>query len=318
MPSTVGEVFADAGIQRGGAVPWGMTAPNPTPGVYVVSLTAEPHAIQGLPAAPISISAAEELLTTRPELRVDGARPSPEDLVARLAAFWLPDEVVLYIGLAGTSVQQRVSAYYRTPLGARSPHAGGWFLKTLSNLGELHVHFGECSDPAGAEDDMLAGFSSRVSDLSRRHLHDGERPIPFANLEWPRGRKKGHGITGARAAKTAMAGHVPPTSVEASSEAATVRPSDAMGGRTQPVTAVDRDNGRIRVPRHSKRFFPADTADVDVELRGQLVRCRWNPRTGPGKERSGVLTVGNSVLQNLVETGEALLITSHGSGVSLR
>lgn len=32
-------------------------------------------------------------------------------------------------------------------LGARSPHAGGWFMKTLSVLGELHVHYATCSDP---------------------------------------------------------------------------------------------------------------------------------------------------------------------------
>lgn len=50
----------------------------------------------------------------------------------RLATFWLPDEVVLYIGLAGASVRKRVRQYYRTPLGDKRPHAGGWWLKTLT------------------------------------------------------------------------------------------------------------------------------------------------------------------------------------------
>ena len=34
----------------------------------------------------------------------------------RLAACWLPDETVLYVGRAGTSLQRRVGKYYTTPM----------------------------------------------------------------------------------------------------------------------------------------------------------------------------------------------------------
>ena len=61
------------------------------------------------------------------------ARPTREQLLQRLAGFWFPDEVVVYIGLAGPrknrpvqgEVAKRVGEYYDTPLGANGPHAGG-------------------------------------------------------------------------------------------------------------------------------------------------------------------------------------------------
>lgn len=139
-----------------------------------------------------------ELLEVRPEMRLDGRRPSPDDLAARLAAFWLPDETVVYIGLAGTSVRRRLSAYYRTPLGARRPHSGGWFLKMLAGLDSFYVHVASAPEPKRAEAEMLRFFCSQVSAASKQRLHDPEHPFPFANLEWPPGTRKRHGITGAR------------------------------------------------------------------------------------------------------------------------
>ena len=115
-----------------------------------------------------------KLLGLRPELLLDGRRPTIADLGERLAQCWLPDEPVLYIGLASTSVRARVTAYYNTRLGARKPHAGGWFLKTLSELDDLWVHVAGAADPSGAEDAMLRSFCSAVSDTSRARLRDPE------------------------------------------------------------------------------------------------------------------------------------------------
>jgi len=173
-------------------VDWGTPMPRFGSGVYVVALT-EP-----LDECPLSDPALEELLAVRPELTVDGRWASTRELAERLAAFWLFDEVVLYIGLAGTSLRTRVGQYYRTRLGARSPHAGGWFLKTLSVLPKLQVHYASTADPRTRENAMLAAFSTSVSAEARATLHDPDRPIPFANLEWPKGRFKKHGIKGAK------------------------------------------------------------------------------------------------------------------------
>ena len=69
---------------------------------------------------PLSFSALEEWLAVRPEMALDGERPTAAQLSDRLASFWMRDEVILYVGLT----TRRLS-------GARKPHSGGYFLKTL-------------------------------------------------------------------------------------------------------------------------------------------------------------------------------------------
>jgi hypothetical protein len=151
-----------------------------------------------LAKAPINDERVAELLRVRPELRLDGSRPTVDALRERLAGCWLPDETVLYIGLAGTSLQRRVRQYYTTPLGARRPHAGGWFLKVLSNLDELTVHYATTADPAAAERELLQTFVDSIDGAEGDKLHDPVCPYPFANLVGPDGVRKAHGITGAR------------------------------------------------------------------------------------------------------------------------
>ena len=92
-------------------------------------------------------------------------------LADRLAGFWLPDEVVLYIGRAGprkdigvSELSDRVDEYYTTPLGARSPHAGRpptedrWPI-----FDELHVHYAYRADFMKAEERMLDRFAEQLS-----------------------------------------------------------------------------------------------------------------------------------------------------------
>ena len=191
--------LAAADLSPDGGVPWGKRVPEMGPGVYIVALTGDSKArVPTLETCPISAEAVEHLLETRPELRLDGVRPDADELAARVSGFWLPDEVILYIGLAGTSVSKRVGQYYRTPLGARKPHAGGWFLKLLACLDQLTVHFAACDDPATAESMMLRAFCGDVSEETREALVDPGHPFPFANLEWPPGTRKRHGILGAK------------------------------------------------------------------------------------------------------------------------
>jgi hypothetical protein len=94
-----------------------------------------------------------------------------------------------------------VRQYYTTPLGARSPHAGGHWLKTLTNLEELFVHYAPVPDPNSAERAMLNRFCVKVSEETREALFDPARPLPFANLDWPGRGAKRHGIRGSRAPK---------------------------------------------------------------------------------------------------------------------
>jgi hypothetical protein len=200
MPSSVNELLAVTGLRLAGSVPWRVAPKLNAPGVYLVSIDADVSRSTGLGVpAPIDPRAIEALLAARPELRLHGERPSRDVLAMQIARFWLPDEPVLYIGLASKSVAKRVGQYYATLLGARAPHAGGWFLKTLSCLPDLRVHYAASENPNKAEDLLIKTFVRRVNSKTRHALADPERPFPFANLEWPRGIRKKHGITGARA-----------------------------------------------------------------------------------------------------------------------
>jgi hypothetical protein len=200
MPTTVTELAAAASLRLAGVVRWGDAIALDAPGVYVVARTPDPDDRCRPSALRLSTSALDELLTACPALGIDGRRPSRDELGERLSGSWLPDEVALYVGRASTSVRKRVRQYYRTPLGARKPHAGGWFLKCLTDLEKLFVHYAPTGDPKGDEDVLLRRFCAGVSDASREALADPEHPFPFANLEWPPGTKKRHGISGARAA----------------------------------------------------------------------------------------------------------------------
>lgn len=198
MPSPVAGLLRAAGLEQLGTVHWGEPVPLDEPGVYLVSTSEDPRFTPTTATlAPISMAAVEELLEVRPELTVDGQRPMAAELADRLKSFWLPEEAVLYIGLAGTSLRKRVGQYYRTPLGARRPHRGGWFLKTLTILPELYVHFAAAQSPTRSEGELIGSFVDGVSAEARAALRDASRPFPFANLEWPPGTRKNHGIKGA-------------------------------------------------------------------------------------------------------------------------
>src|SRR5262245_42081029 len=163
MPSSVASLMAAAGLAPEGSVQWGTAVPSERPGIYVVAIDEDPGSIDGaLAAAPLSNDAIAHWLQTRPELRLDGRRPDATELRQRLAEFWLPDETVLYIGLTTRSLRKRVAEYYKTPLGARKPHAGGHFLKTLTSLNELHVHFAASDAPAREDNELVASFLGRL------------------------------------------------------------------------------------------------------------------------------------------------------------
>lgn len=217
MPSTVGQIFEAADLEPSGVVPWGVTPPLPSDstiprtGIYVVSLSESLDSERPVYSrAPISKEATSTLLAVRPELTVDDRRPTPTELVDRLKSFWIPDEVVLYIGLAGKrkssprkgEVAKRVGEYYATRLGARSPHAGGWPIKLLACLPDVFVHFAYCDNEVAAEFSCLRRFREKVSERSLSTLRDRDRAMPFANLEFPRGQAKAHGIKGAKARRS--------------------------------------------------------------------------------------------------------------------
>lgn len=342
MPSAVLSLFASAGLTPDGVVTWGSSIPvatsGTTTGVYVVAVTTDAATTdEALSECPVDEDRVKALLETRPELRLDKLRPGAAELGQRLASFWLPSEVILYVGLAGPrkrkptegELAKRVGEYCKTPLGARSPHAGGWPLKTLATLDELAVHYAYCDRVNEREGLMLSAFATNVAPEERSALHDAEHVMSFANLEHPPGTRKGHGITGAkvprapRQSRPARAIASSPREARPSSSSRTVRQGDVRSdvttpaARTQAIRAGDFKKGIIRIPNRNKGLLPGEKARIRVELRGlEIESCRWDPRVGPDQERSGALGVGKAALMELSE-GEQLRIEAVDGGVRL-
>lgn len=108
----------------------------------------------------------------------------------------MPDETILYIGKAGTSLNRRVRQYYNTNLGDSKPHAGGHWIKTLDVINDLNIYWtsSEGERAQDVEERFLKIFVQNVSYQSKKELFDPEHPFPFANLEFPKGTRKNHGL----------------------------------------------------------------------------------------------------------------------------
>ena len=198
-------LFSSVGSSVTGRVRWGQRIPSATHGVYIVSIHADPADSTGLAAAPIDMSAVAVWMALAPAWTVNGRRLPAEEVADHMARWWLPRTSILYIGTAKT-LSSRVSAYYRTDLGAHKPHAGGYWLKTLSILPEVTVHYHVADGPIGTEralesrlqNSFLSGYGSVPAEHPEPRL-----PLPWANLEIvkpaPR-RRRDHGISDRRSA----------------------------------------------------------------------------------------------------------------------
>ncbi len=184
------QLLTGAGLTPGGSVRWGLPLPCPVPGVYIVS-TRMP-----LAEAPIETRSLDQWIERVPDILVDGRPATAATLASRLRSFWIPDETVVYIGRAGTSVGHRVGQFYRTPLGNRAPHAGGHWIKTLAGLDDFTVTWADSNTPSHHEDALLKSFAERVSRTTSATLV--EPILPFANLETAGKVRKPHGITRSR------------------------------------------------------------------------------------------------------------------------
>ncbi|MBK7369393.1 MAG: hypothetical protein IPJ04_16285 [Candidatus Eisenbacteria bacterium] len=166
-------------------------------GLYVVSLAKHPDSREGaLPDGPIHLDRVQNWLDVRPGLTLNGTRPSAADLAKYVASWWIPDEHVLYIGRTKDSLRNRVHAYYGTLLGAKGPHAGGSFLKTLGCLDRLHVHLFVGPGDQASEHMALLNFHRALSEESKKRIPAATHQLPFANLRWPEGKSKAAALKG--------------------------------------------------------------------------------------------------------------------------
>ena len=150
--------------------------------------------------APISEEIIKKWINKVNGFEIDKQMTFDSDIVIeRLSKFWLPDENILYIGKgpkrsSGKALDNRINEYYKTEYGEKRPHAGGHWIKSLSNLDDLFVYAIPCDDPGVVEIKMLEYFINNVSYIPQNQFLDLNLCLPFANLQLTPRRKKKHGL----------------------------------------------------------------------------------------------------------------------------
>lgn len=320
--TSVNDLFSHANVPYAGVVAWGETVPLAEPGVYVVSTSSDVDECDGLHECPLDLETVDSLLEARPQATIDRQAANPANLARRLQAMWPSGQPVVYIGLAGTSTRHRVSQFYRTSLGARAPHAGGWPVKMLISA-SLWVHYGPAVNPAQAESAMIDRFVNGVPDAVARGLVDPTAPLPFANLTFPGGRRKSHGLRGFRPHRSSSESEPSASLAErgpsSESRDQSTEPPVAQGliRYTQNITESDIGRGQLRVPRASKSIFPASRARIEIELNGDSFTASWDPQTDGAFERSGVIRIGKAALGNHVTAGGPRRLETTATGYRL-
>lgn len=302
----VDEIFAAGGASRIGAVRWGHPVPLDEPGVYVVTADFNHESGGSYAEAPLNTEAIAELLRVRPGATVDGQAATPESVRERLQEMWIPGQEIVYIGRAGTSVRKRINQFYKTDIGARAPHAGGWPVKMLqSDL--LWVHYAAAKNDEDTEAAMLEAFIAGVPTEARLDLVDPALPLPYANLQLSQGVRKQHGFKDVKASRIGLfrtrklvsaspRADKAPSRVRFTKETPTMNHS-ISAKRTQNVTAGDIGRGALRIPSVSKSIFPEDKQKLTVQVYGSEFEASWDPKTAGDKERSGTIRLGKRFME---------------------
>ena len=226
MPIEPAALFRAVGLTPDGPALWGAPVRVAGPGVFVVEWPAP------LDRAPVDISAVGTWLTRVPTLRVDGERPTGKALAARLAAWWLPGETVVYVGSA-RSLGKRVDGLARTPLGDARPNPAGQWLKALRGFEGARLWWAATDAAEEYEDALLEAFAVAVPAAATAGLPDATLVLPFANRRRPGGPIRADGLTGSTVEPAVPA------------EPAPVAASGPASSRRRPVDYSEADLVRL-------------------------------------------------------------------------
>ena len=230
MPIEPGALFRAVGLTPDGPARWGAPIRVAGAGVFVVEWPASAE------RAPVDISAVGTWLARVETLRVDGERPTGKALAARLAAWWLPGETVVYVGSAKV-LGRRVEALAGTPLGDARPNPAGQWLKALRGFGGTRIWWAATNAAEEYEDALLEAFAAAVPATATAALPNASLVLPFANRRRPGGRLRADGVTGSTAEPVAPA--PPVTQAGAASPAAGAvprrRPADLSEAELAPL-----------------------------------------------------------------------------------
>lgn len=229
-PLTAARLLREVGLMPDGPMPWGRPVAARGPGVFVVELPGP------LATAPIELTRVGKWIERVPTLTLDGARPSSRALAARLATFWLPSQVVLYVGATTASVGGRIAALQQTELGDRRPHAGGHWLHTLRVLPTTRLWWASTDAVEEYEDALLSAFAAGVPAPDIDAQGPDAVVLPFAVLRRPTGERRATGLAGSLLTEPSVPAP-PPTRV------VVLPDGDAEGARGEPPPSRPRARG---------------------------------------------------------------------------
>jgi transcription elongation factor GreA len=265
-----------------GPVRWGRPIPASGQGVFVIELP------DPLATAPLELTRVGKWIERVATLRLDGARPTSRALAARLAAFWLPSQTILYVGATDASIARRLAAIEKTELGDRRPQPAAHWLKTMRSLDALRIWWSPTDATEEYEDALLAAFASGVPAADLAALPDRSVVLPWANLRSATGDRKATGLTGSILAEPAAPplpgtrivvlpdgdaegarGEPPPSKARPTRSGSSVRPSGAATASTATGAAVVRAAGtgstaRAAVPARAEPPDRGAAAAVDA------------------------------------------------------
>ena len=201
MPTIINDLIEKFDLPRSKVVKWNETIPTEKEGIYIVSLSKDPGLNSGtLSQIPISKNIIDKWIKKINGFELDKELTFNSELITkRLSEFWLPDENIIYIGKApvrsnGKGIGNRVREFYNTEYGEKRPHAGGHWIKSLSNVNRLFIHYIITENSEDIEIELLKQFRENISAKSKEKLRDKEMILPFANLELKKGQRKKHGL----------------------------------------------------------------------------------------------------------------------------
>ncbi len=201
MPSTIKKLLEAVKLDpfEIKTVKWGQPLDEISSGIYFISTSISIESSGGtFDSAPIDDKKLDFWINKVNTIEIDNISIAYSyQLKERLNKFWHHDENILYIGQTDCKggLKRRVNQYYNTEIGERKPHAGGHWIKTLSNLNDLYVHYIPSHRALGLEIEMLKCFIENVSSIALQCHGDPLLPLPFANLEVNKSNRKRHGIS---------------------------------------------------------------------------------------------------------------------------
>jgi transcription elongation factor GreA len=262
------DLIRDIGLMADGPVRWGRPAPARGPGIYLVELALP------LASAPTELTKVGKWLERVPALRLDGAEPTSKGLTARLAAFWLTDATVLYVGASTASVGARIGSLTGHILGDRRPHADGNWLHALRGLGDLRVWWASTRATEEALDAIFDAFAARHSGVLESRPA-GSLVMPWANTRRPTGERQPHGITASLVPEELVAPappkrvvHLPPGAAEGTS-------SETKG------TGTIRRTGTAQAPATRRGAVARPRAATTPRPRAAAAPKRYEPKRDP-------------------------------------